>query len=73
MNTKIQYQYIKLMIPLPVRPVLLKQKEGHRLYIMEGGDRTFSIQHLTSRAKFDFKTKPRCAIRLYYISISKTH
>ena len=31
MNTKIQYQYIKLMIPLLVRPVLLKQKEGYKL------------------------------------------
>ena len=41
------------MIPLPVRPVLLKQEE--RQTIMESGDHIFSIQHLTSRAKFDFK------------------
>ena len=55
------------MIPSPVKPVRLKQKEGHKLYGKWGLYFLHTI--LVFKSKFDFKTKPRCAIWLYYTSI----
>ena len=47
----------------------VKQKEGHKLLWKFGA--VFSLYNnwlQVSRAKSDFKTKPRCTIWLYYIS-----